>query len=63
MNNTGQHAVRTDPDGFSADVYRACNLDLRDLSDDQLRAHFRANGHEARLFGPTVDTVRFISMR
>ena len=63
MSTTTPLPVGTSPDGFSADVYRACNLDLRDMSDDQLRAHFATSRHEARLFGPTANTVSFMSMR
>ena len=56
-------AQHDDASRFSADVYRASNLDLRGMSDAQLRAHFAASRHEPRLFGPTPDTVNFMSMR
>jgi SAM-dependent methyltransferase len=50
-------------DGFSPDIYREFNLDLRHLSDDQLAAHFAACQHEPRIFGPTKTTAEFLSMR
>jgi hypothetical protein len=55
--------MNADPAGFSPATYRAYNLDLRHMSDAELRAHFAANAQEARIFGPTADTVHFMSMR
>lgn len=48
---------------FSAQLYRSCSLDLRDLPDDELRRHFETHQDEPRIFGPTATTSEFLSMR
>ena len=49
--------------GFSTLIYRQHSLDLRDMTDVELAAHFSQNSHERRLYGPTESTAEFISMR
>lgn len=51
------------PDGFSAEVYRRFNIDLKHFSDAELAAHFAANPHERRIYGPTSSLVASMSMR
>ncbi|SRR6266404_54356 len=47
---------------FSPDVYRNYNLDLRHLTDSELREHFQKYPHERRIYG-TSTTVETLSMR
>jgi SAM-dependent methyltransferase len=48
---------------FSSEIYRAYNLDLRHLSDEEAVAHFTAHPDERRVHAATVDTCSFLSMR
>lgn len=51
------------PDDFSFAVYRAHNLDLQGMTDQELLAHFLHNSGDRRLYGPTRTTAEFLSMR
>jgi hypothetical protein len=51
------------PVNFSAEAYRAHNLDLQSMTDQELIAHFLSNQCDRRLYGPTKTTAEFLSMR
>ena len=48
---------------FAPDIYRAYNLDLRNLSDAEAAQHFAANAGERRVYGQTSSSQAFLSMR
>ena len=48
---------------FDAEVYRAHNTDLREMTDFQLREHCSQFANERRIYGNTSSTAEFLSMR
>lgn len=48
---------------FSLDLYRSHNLDIANLSDESLFAHFLRNLGDRRIYAKTEKTVEFLSMR
>lgn len=48
---------------YQRDIYRAFNVDLGNLSDEELDAHFIASQHEQRIFGDSNGDVELLSMK